>query len=171
MDYRKYLAVTSVDADELLEDWRWLIGPELRLWRVTKAGGALLQDPSDGSIHFLDSLSGTVERIAGNERAFEVAVASPANADRWLIPGLVDSRAASGIRPAENQCLSSKHPPMLGGGLDPDNFETCSESVHFSITGQIHQQIKDLPPGARIGRIEIEGRRGGGGKRPWWKFW
>jgi hypothetical protein len=155
LDYRSYLTETSVAGDDVLDDWRWLVGPELQLWRVTKAGGALLRKPSDGSVYFLDALSGTVERIASNQATFEAAVASPVNAQRWLMPQLVDRRAAAGVRPGENQCLSSKRPPFLTGQLDPDSFETCSVLVHFSMTGQIHQQLKDLPPGTKIGVVEV----------------
>ena len=69
------------------------------------------------------------------------------NADRWLMPQVVDLEAVIGVVCRENECLSLKHPPALGGQLDPDNIETCHIAVHFSISGQIHQQIKDLPAG------------------------
>ena len=151
MDYRRYLAEIDVNGDAVLDDWRWLVGPKLQLWRVTRAGDALLRDPDDGSIHFLDVMSGKAERIADNQAAFESSVASSENADRWLMPEIVDGQAALGMIPAANECLSLKHPPALGGQIDPDNFETCSVLVHFSIAGQIHQQVKDLPPGTKIG--------------------
>lgn len=169
MDYRRYLAETDVAGDAVLEDWRWLVGPKLQLWRVTKAGDALLRDPDDGSIHFLDVMTGSVERIAGGEAAFEAAVASSENADRWLLPEIVDGQGMLGMRPGRNECLSLTHPPVLGGQVEPDNFETCHVLVHFSIAGQIHQQGQDLQPGTKIGKIEME--EPGGGKRPWWKFW
>jgi hypothetical protein len=157
----------------VLADWRWLTGPAPQLWLVTKAGDALLRDPSDGSVHFLDTVAGKAERIARDEAEFLALVTSGANADRWLMPAIVDGQAALGMRPAPGECLSFKHPPALGGQLDPDNFETCSILVHFSITGQIHRQIRDLPPGTPITEIKFEPPGGGtgGGKRPWWKFW
>ncbi len=169
MDYRRYLAETDVVGDAVLDDWRWLVGPKVQLWRVTKAGDALLRDPQDGSIHFLDVMSGKVEQIAADQAAFESAVASGDNADRWLMPEIVDGQSALGMSPGANECLSFKHPPVLGGQIDPDNFEACSILVHFSIAGQLHQQVKDLPPGTKIGEIKIE--EPGTGNRPWWKFW
>ena len=63
MNYRKYLAKTDV-GDEVLADWRWLTGPDLRLWHVTMAGDALLRNPADGSVHFLDTVAAKVELIA-----------------------------------------------------------------------------------------------------------
>ena len=152
----------------MLADWRWLTGANLQLWQVTKAGDALLRDPADGSIHFLDTVGGKVERIARDESEFESLLATDANADLWLMPDVVDGQAALGMRPGADECLSFKHPPVLGGQFDPDNFETCSVLVHFSIMGQIHRQVKDLPEGTKIGKFTIEED---GGKRPWWKFW
>lgn len=169
MDYSRYFAETGVPGDEVLDDWRWLVGSKLQLWRVTKAGDALLQNPDDGSIHFLDVMSGKVERIAENAAGFEASLASAENVERWLMPEVVNGQAALGMTPGANECLSFKHPPILGGKVHPDNFEPCSILVHFSISGQIHQQVKDLPPGAKIGKIEIVEPEET--KRPWWKFW
>ncbi len=170
MNYCAYLASTSVDGDEVLGDWRWLTGPNLQLWHVTKFGDALLRNSDDGAIHFLDVIGGKIERIADSESAFEAAVAIPENADRWLMQEIVDGQAVLGMRPGTNECLSFKHPPVLGGQLIPDNFETCDVLVHFSIAGQIHQQVKDLPAGTKIQDIKIEAP-GGTRKRPRWKFW
>lgn len=169
MDYRQYFAETDATGEAVLGDWRWLIGPKLQLWKVTKAGDALLRHSDDGSIHFLDVVSGSVERIAENQTEFESAAKVLENADRWLMCEIVDDQAALGMSPGINECLSFKHPPVLGGRLDPDNFETCSVLVHFSIAGQIHEQVKDLPPGTPIGKIKlVDPERP---KRPWWKFW
>lgn len=169
MDYRKYLAETDVSGDVILDDWRWLVGATLQIWYVTKAGDALLRDPADGSVHFLDVVSGKVERIADAADAFETAVASIENAERWLMPHVVDGQAALGMCPGPNECLSFVIPPVLGGQLAPDNFERCCVLVHFSINGQLHRQVKDFPPGTKITKIEIVAP--GARKRPWWKFW
>lgn len=136
---------------------------------MTKAGDARLRDPQDGSVHFLDVMTGKVEWIAEDQPAFESAATTGGNAERWFMPEIVDGQAALGVRPGTNECLSFKHPPALGGRIEPDNFETCSVLVHFSIAGQLHRQIKDLPPGAKVGKIKIE--TPGGSQRPWWKFW
>ncbi len=169
MDYQRYLAETDVASDAVLDDWGWLVEPKLHLWRVTKAGDALLRHADDGSIHFLDVVSGNVERIATDHTTFESAAEIAENADRWFMPDVVDGQAALGMSPGANECLSFKHPLVLGGAFDPENVETCSVLVHFSIAGQIHEQVKDLPPGTPIGKIKLV--EPGRDKRPWWKFW
>ena len=149
---------------------------------AAKTGDAFLRDSHDGSIHFLDTVSGEIERIASDEQGFESVMALRENAQRWLMTDVVKGQAVLGMSPGPDQCLSFKIPPALGGQLDPGNFELSSILVHFSINGQIHQQIKDLPAGARIGEIKLEGQDGsrppavtlvpGNAKRkPWWKLW
>jgi hypothetical protein len=170
MGYHEYVADTTVSSDQVLDDWRWLTGSALQLWHITKAGDALLRNPTDGSIHFLDVIAGKVERIAEDESSFEALVAAPENSERWLMTDIVDGQASIGMRPRTNECLSFKKPPVLGGQLEPDNFETCDALVHLSIAGQIHQQVKDMPPGTKIGQIKIK-RPGGKRKAPWWKIW
>jgi hypothetical protein len=165
MNYKRYLVDTVVPGDQVLDDWRWLIGSGLRLWHVTRAGDALLMDPTDGSIHFLDVIEGKVERIADSDTDFEAAVATTEHVERWLTPDIVNGQAALGMCPGRNECLSFKKPPVLGGQLEPNNFEICDVLVHFSIAGQIHRQVKDLPPGTKIGQIKIE-EPGGHSKRP-----
>ena len=169
MNHQKYLTTPTIPTDPILQDWRWLIGPTLKLWRITLTGDAFLLDPSDNSIHFLDTISGTIEKVAPNEAGFEAALKTADNADRWLMPHVVKGQAALGMRPGPNQCLSFKIPPALGGQIDPDNIELCEVTVHFSMAGQIHRQVKDLPPGTKIS-ISADGKLITN-PRPWWKFW
>jgi hypothetical protein len=155
MTIQDYLAKTTVSGERVLDDWRWLIGPELQLWYVTKAGNALLRMPIDGSIHFLDTAAGSVEFLASDVAAFKAAVVQKENLQRWLSPAIVEGQAAVGMTPGENECLSFKRPPILGGRLAPDNFEVSNVEVHFSVAGQIHQQVKNLPPGTKIRSVKI----------------
>jgi hypothetical protein len=39
--------------------------------------------------------------------------------------------------------------------MEPDNFECTSWRVHLMPLGQIHEQVKDLPPGTPITGIDI----------------
>ncbi|HUY89782.1 MAG TPA: T6SS immunity protein Tdi1 domain-containing protein [Pirellulales bacterium] len=170
MNYRKYLALTAFSSEQVLGQWRWLTGPDLELWHVTKAGDAFLKKPADGSVYFLDVVAGRVEMIADSEIDFEALISDVENADCWLMPSIVDGQALLGMEPGNDECLSMKQPPVLGGQVTPDNFETCCVLVHFSIAGQIHEQVKDLPPGTKIDKIQIKSKTRAT-KRPWWKFW
>src|SRR5690349_2657799 len=95
-----YLAEPSVGSDDILDDWRWRIGPQLKLWRITLAGDAFLIDSSNGSIHFLDTVAGKVERVADDKAGFESAIKTFENFDRWCMPTVVDGQGGLGMRPA-----------------------------------------------------------------------
>ena len=40
--------------------------------------------------------------------------------------------------------------PMLGGKYEPDNFRIYDVVTHFRVWGPIHEQLRDLPDGARL---------------------
>ena len=78
------------------------------------------------------------------------------NANEWFVPNLVGDLLSSGKTLGPRQCFGFKIPPVLGGEIEPDNFEPTGLSVHFGILGQIHLQVKDLPPGTPIGEVKIQ---------------
>ena len=53
------------------------------------------------------------------------------------------------------QCYSYKIPPALGGSFESANVKNVSAMVHFSVMGQLHEQIRHLPPGANISHFKI----------------
>ena len=53
------------------------------------------------------------------------------------------------------QCYSPFVPPVLGGEMVPSNFHAVAPIVHSAFCGQIHQRVKDLPPGTPIKGIEL----------------
>lgn len=137
---------------DLLSEWRWLIGETGQPILVTALGDAFLQEPDD-SIWWLDVAGGEFTQVAANPEEFDAAMAE--NADDWFAPKLVHDLLVSGATLKPNECFSYKKPPILGGQFGPKNFEPASLSVHFSIFGQLHRQVKDLPDGTPIGKIEI----------------
>lgn len=98
---------------------------------------------------------GTLERLASSRDEYADLLDVGDNANDWLMIPLVDQCVQAGLSLTENQCYSFKTPPILGGEYEVANTEICDLSVHYSLFGQIHSQIKDLPDGTRIGRIRI----------------
>src|SRR5437773_11455738 len=110
MSYRDYVASCGYKSDEVLEDWRWLIGDKLELWFVTKFGDAFLRDPASNAIKWLDVEGGKIESIAETEIQFEYLANEQANLDKWFMPEIDDGQKLLGMEPSDNQCLSCKHP-------------------------------------------------------------
>jgi type VI secretion system (T6SS) immunity protein Tdi1 len=146
---------THGEAD-LLSDWRWLVGDSVRLLLVSAIGDMFLAD-AKGHVMWLDTGAGQLQQIAASVDEFQQLRQQRQNVDQWFIPLLVGDLITGGVRLAPGQCYSYKKPPILGGEIEPANFEPTDLSVHFSVLGQIHKQIKDLPPGTKISNIRIQG--------------
>lgn len=153
---------------DLLSAWRWLLGDEYQIVLISALGDLFLAD-AIGRIHWLDVGTGRLTLIAGNLEEFDELQKQPAYAEEWFVPELVDAILESGVRLEPGQCLSYKVPPVLGGRMIPSNFERTDLAVHLEILGQIHKQIKDLPPGTPIGKIDI--KKSTSAPKNWWQFW
>jgi hypothetical protein len=145
-----------VDLDGLLSEWRWLIDESCQPVIISALGDLFLRH-EDGRIFWLSSGWGQLTKIADNAEELKQLMVQPNNAEEWFNPNLVGDILMAGQRLAPGQCFGYKVPPVLGGEIEPDNFEPTDLQVHFGILGQIHRQVNDLPPGTPIGEIKIEG--------------
>jgi hypothetical protein len=143
------------DAADLLGDWGGLVGDQMKLLLVSSVGDMFLADGRD-IVFWLDTGAGTLQQVASSPEEFRQLMQQPEHANKWFIPQLVGDLMMRGVRLARGQCYSYKIPPVLGGSIAPDNFAPTDLSVHFSILGQIHRQVKNLPPGTKISDIKIE---------------
>lgn len=166
MGYQDYLTSHTPTGEDVLSEWRWLIGHRVVLWHVTLAGDAILRDPYDGTIHLLDVTAGRVDFIARDEDEFEFFISRPAQADQWLRRELVDACTAAGRRPGLDECLVFNHPPVLGGAVVAENTDLGTVEPHFIRTGQIHQQVNALQP-RTVAVPEPVAEL----PKPWWRFW
>ena len=138
-----------------LEDWLWLPGlDDLAPLAVSAFGDVFLYSP-DG-VWFLDTIEGRVTREWDHPAALEDALNTLEGQDRYLLLGLVQVATEAGLEPSDTEVLSFKVPPILGGAFEADNLEVSDLSVTLSIGGQIHRQLKELPPGARISGVSID---------------
>ena len=146
---------SNIDMNSLLNDWRWIITEELLPFLVSSMGDMFLQS-SEGQIFWLDTCAGKIQLIAQNIEEFKKLVKTEEKAIEWFYADLVGEMKARGQILDKNQCYSFVHPPFLGGPYKPSNIEITDIEVHFSIIGQIHEQIKDLPVGTPIEKFKIK---------------
>jgi hypothetical protein len=104
MRYQDYVASCSYSSDQVLEEWRWLIGDTVELWFVTKFGDAFLHDPTTQEVQWLNVGFGKVEPVAANQNQFEELSNEPENLDTWFMPEVVDFQKLLGMEPDKNQC-------------------------------------------------------------------
>ena len=142
-------------SSSLTEDWLWLVGKDKRPILISAIGDLFLEDESK-KIYWLDTGAGNLELIADNIQDFQEKLQNNELANEWLLINLVINLKESGKILDEGQIYTYKILPVLGGEYTVDNFEPTDIEVHFSVTGQLHRQIKDLPPGTKINNIKFK---------------
>lgn len=148
-----FIEVDDDKLDLLLEEWRWLVGSDVEILRITIFGDLFLSTP-DGHVHCLDTGSGTYEEVAENveEWGREAQERGP----QWFhLKALLDLREV-GAELADGQVYSWIHPPMLGGEETAQNINFVDVEVHVSLMGRIAYAIKDLPPGSPISNVHFK---------------
>jgi hypothetical protein len=68
----------------------------------------------------------------------------------WFMSALVDHALLSLGAPPAGRCYCLKIPAVLGGAYEPSNFGTITLSELMQASGDIAQQIHDLPDGAQV---------------------
>jgi hypothetical protein len=146
---------SHLDREGLLADWRWLIGPTKQPILLAAIGDAYLQDPEDGSVHLLDVGGGELSQVAASVEEFKELLADREFVTDSFVPETIVGLREAGKTLAAGQIYSYIHPPVLGGEYSIENLEPTDVQVHYSVLGQIHEQVKDLPEGAEVGEIKL----------------
>jgi hypothetical protein len=133
----------------LLQEWRWLLPSEFRVWMLTRVGDLFITLP-DGSIHMLDVGAGKLRRVAESRDEFCTKIDEPGIADDWLMIPIVDQLVASGAALGPDQCYSFRQLPVLGGSYKADNRMVFPIREHFGAWGSVQRQISDLPDGSHV---------------------
>jgi hypothetical protein len=89
-------------------------------------------------------------KIADSKAGFEQMLADEANIDSWFLPSLVGKLLTANKYLGKNEVYSFKEFPIIRGEYSVDNIAATDISVHFTLTGIIHEQIKDLPDGTKV---------------------
>ena len=147
--------LSKINLKILLESWEWLIGKDKKIILISSIGDAFLED-SNGICYWLNVGEGILEKVAENITEFETKLTDNEIVEDWFLVELVAELKKSGIELTENNIYSYKTFPILGGEYLPENFEITDIEVHFEISGQIYKQVKDLPVGTKINKVEIK---------------
>lgn len=145
-------------SNKLIRDWTWLTGTDKTPIMVSSIGDLFLKDTTD-RVFWLNTGDGTLTAVADGIEMFREKLQDQDVVNDWFLVDLIDALKTEGKRLKPGQVYSYKKLIVLGGDYTPDNFEPTDIEVHFSFAGQIHQQVKDLPPGAKINSIKFTSNR------------
>lgn len=139
----------------ILADWAWLLPEdEFTVWLMNRYGDLFLVFDDD-TVHMLDVGNGTLDKLADNRDQFCQRIDERDNANNWLMIPLVDELVEIGKPLEPERCYSLIIPPALGGEYTVENTATLNFTEHYGVYASIHDQIKDLPAGAKV-RLRVK---------------
>jgi hypothetical protein len=148
------LDLGQFDHNELLSEWRWLVDDSYTPLVLTAMGDMFLTSP-DGKVHFLDLMEGQFSVVSDSVKEFQEKLHDPEIVAKWFLPEVVETNMAIGMTLGAKECYGMGIPAFLSGKLEPDNIEPIDVYVYYSVTGQLLNQVKDLPPGTKIDKIKV----------------
>ena len=150
-----------LDTRDYLESWKWLLKDAFEPVLITSFGDWFLRD-REGRIHRLAVGWGQFAVVANTLAEFEQAQLAPENLANWFMPALAAELRKTGKMLGRNEefaeplSYSYVIPPFLGGPLEPNNIRILPLSVHTFLWGSAFQQVKDLSPGTRVRKVEMD---------------
>jgi hypothetical protein len=149
------ISPNGVEMNQLLHEWEWLMCEPMRPILLTALGDVFAQGNSR-AVYFLDANIGTIEQIAANGDEFQNRLRDVRFVTEKLLPARILELRKAGITLKPGEVYSHSHPMVLGGEDTDENVAPTHVSVHLSLYGQIHRQIKDLPEGTSISEFRLE---------------
>jgi hypothetical protein len=141
--------INKVDVQDITQAWLWKLQDQRRLFLISVVGDLFFIGNKD-EVNWLDVGSGDLQTIAEDVDDFKQRLHDSENIENWFLESIVQELYKSGQTLADNEVFSYKTLPIMGGDYNVSNFAPTDMSVHFTLAGQIHEQIKDLPDGTQV---------------------
>ena len=152
------MLLTKVFSEEqferALDSWKW-IGLDEKKPVLASLFGDVFFASRDGW-WFLDLIEASLTHRWADRDALQQELDTKDGQDRYLLGGLAMSADARGLTLEPNEVYSFAIPPILGGQTTIENVQTMDFDVALTVTGQIHHQVRDLPPGTPISGFRLE---------------
>jgi hypothetical protein len=155
VQYRVLLTRTFTPAQyaAATESWGWLdLAGKTPIF--ASAFGDVFYRADDG-FWWLDTLDGALTRPWRTADELKAALNSADGQDMYLMGGLAMAAERSGLVPGPDQVYDFTISPVLGGPIEVSNIGVIDFVVGVNIAGQLHDQVRGLPPGTAISRVTI----------------
>jgi hypothetical protein len=141
--------VAHLDSERLLAEWRWLCPSPMTIIARTAFADLYLRDQA-GRIHRLDVAIGKLNLVAGSEAEFFELANTPGKREAWFAESAELAANTRGLRPDANQCIAFSIPLVFAESGYSENPYVGDIYEHVSFLGDLHQQIANLPDGAKV---------------------
>ena len=103
-----------------------------------------------GTVWWLSTATGSLEQVAESRDKFRELLGTE-KADEWFLPGLVEALRSSGKILTTDQCYTYAILPVFAEGtFSVENMNPVSAAEHYSLAGNVHESIRQLPEGAKV---------------------
>lgn len=138
-----------------LEAWGWIGIAGKKPVRVTAFADVFLEDKE--GIWFLDTVGGELKRICATTAELDALLKTEEGRDEYLFAGFVERAHRDGLVLSSGECYEFRINPVLGGAIEYANVEKQDFMVALHIAGQIHEQVRNTPPGTKISSVTVDG--------------
>ncbi|MDQ3786598.1 MAG: DUF1851 domain-containing protein [Actinomycetota bacterium] len=139
---------TPESFDAALASWDWLGLDGKAPVFASPFGDVFLESPE--GIWWLDTLQGELTCPWPDPAALAEDLRTEEGQNQFLLAWLAADAEARGLVPTADQVYGFVVPPVLSGEVAVENVEVIDFVVAVTIAGQIHEQVRDLPPGTPI---------------------
>jgi hypothetical protein len=139
---------------DALESWSW-VGLDGKVPVLSSLFGHVFLQSVEG-YWYLDVIGGSLDLLWPDSATLHAALDTEDGQDDFLLGGLAYGANRRGLVLAENDVFDFNPPPVLGGPFDAANLTAMDFVVAVNIAGQIHEQVRNLPAGTKIGRVTVD---------------
>lgn len=141
-------AFSSEQYERALESWSFISLADKAPVFASLFGDVIFEAP--GGFWWLDTLEGTLSNPWREADELRAALDTPEGQDQYLLAGLAMAAHDCGLVLGDDQVYAFEKPPILGGTFDVENITMMDFVVAVNLAGQLHEQVRDLPPGTPI---------------------
>jgi Domain of unknown function (DUF1851) len=139
--------------EQALDSWSWLDFSGKSPQFASLYGDIFLESPEGW--WYLDTIEGDLKHVWQTAAEMQAVLDTPEGQDQYLLLPLAEAAERRGLRLAENEVYAFTPPLVLGGQPDAANASALDFVVAVDLAGQIHEQVRNLPPGTPISGITI----------------
>ena len=142
--------IEHLDANRLLEQWRWLCAQSVTL--VARNGfGDLFVRTVEGKVLCLNVGNGTLAEVAESESSFKDLLKFSAKREFWFAEQQLEAFAERGLTPSDLQCIGFRVPVVFAESANvPNNAYIADLYEQVSFLGDLHRQIADTPNDVKV---------------------
>ena len=132
---------SHLDRNTLLSDWEWLLKGDFLPILLSASGDAFVQSISSGEVWWLGSSGAEFTKVSDSPDEFSESLSDKEFVMECFAVQMIGDLIQSGKNLGEGQIFSLTKPWLLGGQYELSNIEPTDIEVHFSLTGQIAEQV------------------------------